>query len=171
MPNVLLEKVEFKIVRTRRGTWRRYLYPTGARFSEYTSAARLFGLPLVHLTLGVNPETGGRVVARGVFAFGRVAVGVFPFGQAAFGLFPFGQLAVGVAAVGQGAFGLAALGQLAVGAGLAVGQLAAGWVAIGQLALGHFALAQAAFGEHLWTPGVADPEAVRFFRGLLERWR
>jgi hypothetical protein len=169
MGNVLLEKVEFKVVRTRRGTWRRHLLPTGARFAEYTSHARLFGLPLVHFTYGVNPETGGRVVARGVFAFGRIATGVFAFGQVAVGLFPFGQLAVGPVALGQGALGLVAVGQIAVGAAFAAGQIAVGWIAIGQLAAGTWVLAQVGVGEHVWTPGSADPEAVRFFRALLGR--
>jgi hypothetical protein len=169
MGNVLLEKVEFKVVRTRRGTWRRHLFPTGARFAEYTSHARAFGLPLVHYTFGVNPETGGRVVARGVFAFGRIATGVFAFGQVALGLLPFGQLAVGPVAFGQGALGLVAIGQVAVGAAFAAGQIAVGWIAIGQVAAGAWVLAQAGFGGHVWTPGSADPEAVRFFRSLLGR--
>ena len=169
MANVLLEKIEFKVVRTRRGTWRRYLFPTGARFAEYTSHARLFGLPFVHYTFGVNPETGGRVVARGIFAVGRIATGVFAFGQAAFGLLAFGQLAIAQIAIGQGALGLFAVGQLALGAAFAAGQIAVGWVAVGQIARGGWVLAQAGLGGHLWTPASADPEAVRFFRSLLGR--
>jgi hypothetical protein len=169
MGNVLLEKVELEVIRTRSGTWRRYLFSTGARFAEYTSHARILGLPLVHYTCGVNPETGGRVVARGVFAFGRIATGVFAFGQAAFGLLAFGQLAVGPIAIGQGALGLLAAGQLAVGAALALGQIAVGWVAIGQVGVGTWVLAQAGVGSHLWTPGAADPEAGRFFRSVLGR--
>jgi hypothetical protein len=169
MGNVLLEKVELEVVRTRHGTWRRHLFATGARFAEYTSHARLLGLPLVHYTFGVNPETGGRVVARGFFAFGRIATGVFAFGQAAFGLLAFGQLAVGPIAIGQGALGLLVAGQLALGAAFAVGQFAVGWVAIGQVGVGTWVLAQAGVGSHLWTPAAADPEAVRFFRSLLGR--
>ena len=167
MANLLLENVEYRIEATPRGTWRRYLYPTGACYAEYRSHATLFGLPLVHHTRGVCPETGRRKVAKGVFAFGRLAVGVFAFGHAAFGLVAFGQLALGLLfGLGQAATGVAAVGQLALGVLFGLGQLATGVTAIGQLAIGQWVLGQIGLGEHRWVQGHVDAEAEAYFRGL-----
>ena len=43
MANLLLEDIEYLVEDTPRGVWRRYLYPTGARFEEFfaTDRARL----------------------------------------------------------------------------------------------------------------------------------
>ncbi len=166
--NLLLTEVRYKIETTRFGTWKRYLYPSGAAYAEFTSRKTLFGLPLVHYTAGRSPETGRRKVAVGVLAVGRIAVGIVPVGQLAVGLAPIGQAAIGVAALGQGALGIAAVGQLGLGILLGVGQIASGYVAVGQLAVGKYVLAQAGAGAHLWSPAVADPDAVRFFRALKE---
>ncbi len=168
MRNALLEPVEYKIDRTARGTWKSFMFPNGHTYREFTSHGRLLGLPLVHYTSGICPETGRRRVARGVFAFGRVAVGIFAFGHAAFGIVAFGQAGLGLAlGIGQASCGLLALGQLAIGGIFGIGQLATGWVAIGQLAAGHWVLAQLGLGSHVWMPRHADPAAVEFFRSLL----
>jgi hypothetical protein len=168
MKNQLLEPVEYKVDRTRGGTWRSFLHVNGQLFQEYRSHRTVFGFPLVHYTRGRSPETGRRVVARGFFAFGRYAVGVVAFGQAALGIVAFGQAGIGLlAGFGQGATGFLALGQLAIGLALGIGQLATGYVAVGQLALGAYVLAQIGHGTHAWTQRIADPEAVRFFRSFL----
>jgi hypothetical protein len=168
MRNLLLEPVEYKVERTALGTWKSFMFPTGRTYREFVSHRRVLGMPLVHYTAGVCPETGRRKVARGFFAFGRVACGVFAFGQAAFGLFAFGQAGLGLLlGIGQATCGLLAVGQVAVGGLFGLGQVATGWVAIGQLALGHWALAQFGAGVHTWTPEAADPAAVEFFRRLL----
>ncbi len=170
MKNQLLEPVEYKVEKTRSGTWRSFLHPNGSLFQEYRSHRTLLGLPLVHYTRGRCPETGRRVVARGFFAFGRIAVGVVAFGQAAFGVVAVGQAGIGLlAGLGQGVCGIFALGQVAFGLALGIGQLATGYVAVGQLALGSYVLAQIGHGAHAWTQRAADPEAVRFFRALLPR--
>src|SRR5438270_367730 len=96
MKNLLLEKVEYKVDETPRGVWRRYVYPDGELFEEFVSHRWVGGLPLLHYTRGRCPETGKRVVARGVVAIGRVAVGVVAIGQASAGLVAIGQLAVGL---------------------------------------------------------------------------
>jgi hypothetical protein len=168
-PAPAAEPIEFEITRTRRGRWRRYTWPDGSVFAEYTSRRRWRGLPLLHYTRGRSPETGRRVVARGVVAVGRVAVGVVAVGQAATGVIAIGQLGIGaLAGLGQATSGIVCLGQLAAGFGFGAGQLASGYVAIGQLALGHYVLAQAGFGDYLWTPERADPEAMAFFTRLAE---
>jgi hypothetical protein len=164
----LLGPVEYQVEETRFGLWRRYLYAGGDLFEEFTSHRRLLGVPLLHYTRGRCPETGKRVVARGLIAVGRLAVGVVAVGQAAAGFVAVGQLALSpLLGIGQAATGLVALGQLAVGALLGLGQFAAGYVAVGQFGLGGYVLAQFGIGEHVWDVRGAAPAARQFFRSLV----
>lgn len=120
--NLLLRQVEYAYTPTRGGKLRRYLYPSEQMFAEYVSRARVGGLPLVHITWGVSPETGRRVTATGVVAIGRRAMGVVAIGQMAVGMVAIGQLAIGVLfGLGQATTGAVALGQVACGAVAAVG--------------------------------------------------
>jgi hypothetical protein len=168
MKNMLLEKIEYKEDATELGTWRRFVYPTGELFEEFTSHQRYLGLPLIHYTRGRCPETGKRVVARGVVAIGRLAVGGVAIGQASFGLIAIGQLAIGVAlGLGQATTGVLAVGQLAVGLLFGLGQFTTGYVAVGQLALGKYVLAQVGAGQHVWDAKAASPVAKQFFRSLI----
>ena len=167
--NLLLEKAEYKIEKTPSGVWRRYLYPSGQSFAEYKSDRTWFGLPLLHYTNGKSPETGKRVVAKGVVAVGRISMGILAIGQASFGLIAIGQLAMGILlGLGQGTTGVFAAGQMAIGAYLALGQVAIGWISIGQFAMGKYVLAQAGFGTHVWNPKSADPVAVDFFKSFFK---
>lgn len=167
MRNLLLEEVEFQVRHTRRGVWRRFVYPSGEYFAEFRSHASIGGLPLIHYTRGRNPETGRRVVAKGVLAVGRLALGVVAIGHASAGVVAVGQASAGLLlGLGQGTAGLLALGQIALGLELGIGQIATGETAVAQLGIGHYVLAQVGWGEHLWTPERADPEAVAHFRGL-----
>ncbi len=165
--NRLLDSVEYQVETTRLGTWRRFMYPNGQVFAEYRSHGRLFGLPLVHYTSGISPETGRRITARGILAIGRVAVGVIAVGQAAVGILALGQLAIGlIFALGQGAIGSTAVGQLGFGLRLGVGQVATGSTAIGQLAYGEHVLAQAGVGAHVWDQRGTDPAARAHFEAI-----
>jgi hypothetical protein len=171
MKNLLMERVDYKVDETGFGVWRRFLYPSGQLFEEFVSHSQVAGLPLVHYTRGVCPETGKRVVATGVFAFGRVAVGVVAFGQAAFGAVAIGQLAVGLLfGLGQASTGVLAVGQLALGLALGLGQFTTGYVAVGQFGFGRYVLAQLGRGQHVWDTQAVDPVARRFFQGLLS-WK
>jgi len=161
MKNLLLEKVEYKIETTNFGVWRRFLYPNGAYFTEFKSHAIFFGLPLLHYTRGKCPETGKRVVAKGVVAVGRLAMGILAIGQAGLGL---------LLGLGQGATGLYAIGQAAIGLMFGLGQIATGEIAIGQLAYENYVLAQVGYGDYVWSMKRADPEAVKFFKSLLARF-
>jgi hypothetical protein len=167
MENLLLQKIEYKIEETPRGIWRRFVYPTGQYFAEFRSHATVFGLPLLHYTRGICPETGRRIAARGIFAVGRVAIGVIALGQASAGIIAVGQAGFGlVLCLAQAGAGFAAVGQVAAGLNFGAGQVASGLTAIGQLAAGKFVLAQLGLGAYLWTPQQADPEAVRHFQDL-----
>lgn len=129
---------------------------------EYRSRATLFGLPLVHIVLGlgINPLTGRIRVAKGIFAMGNIATGVVAVGG----------LALGAVSMGGLAIGLAAMGGCALGALLAVGGMAVGLVAMGGAALGYYALGGAAWGAHPLGGNAQDAEAVEFFKRLLGPW-
>ena len=168
MKNRLLAEVEYKIDETPRGVWRRFLYPDGQLFEEFVSHRWVGGLPLLHYTRGRCPETGRRVVARGVVAIGRLAVGVVAIGHASAGVIAIGQLAVGLLfGLGQAATGMFALGQLALAGIVGIGQFATGWMAVGQFGIGRYVLAQLGVGEHVWDMRGASPVAQQFFRSFL----
>jgi hypothetical protein len=95
MKNLLLEEIEYKIDQTPLGTWRRFMYPDGRLFQEFVSHQRLFGLPLLHYTYGKCPETGHRIVAKGIIAIGRLAVGGLAIGQLALGKYVLAQIGFG----------------------------------------------------------------------------
>jgi len=171
MKNLLLEDVEYKMEQTSFGVWRRFVYPNGAYFAEFTSHATFWGLPLLHYTRGKCPETGRRVVAKGIVAVGRLAMGALAIGQASFGIIAIGQLGLGLLlGLGQGATGLYAIGQVSIGVLFGLGQIATGEIAIGQIAFGKYVLAQLGFGEHVWSMKRTDPEAVAFFKSFLSRF-
>ena len=91
MPNILHEEKEYKIEETSFGTWRRYGYINGTSFHEFKSHACWGTLPLVHYTYGRNPETGRRVVAKGVLAIGRLACGIIAIGHVSMGMLAIGE--------------------------------------------------------------------------------
>ncbi len=170
MGNLLNEKIDFKEERTGFGVWRSYLYANGARFSEFRSYQEILGWPLLHYTSGINPETGRRVVAKGVVAVGRLAMGGLAIGHASLGVIAIGQLGIGLLfGLAQFATGYAALGQAAIAVEWGIGQFATGSTAIGQFAIGDYVLAQAGYGNHVWQQGSADPQAVDYFHGLMQQ--
>jgi hypothetical protein len=168
MKNALLEPVEYKVEETRRGVWRRFLYPTGELFEEFTSHRRLFGLPLLHFTRGKSPETGKRVTARGIIAVGRFAVGIIALGQVSAGILAIGQLSLGLLfGLGQAATGVLAIGQLAIAGLFGLGQFASGYAVIAQFGVGKYVLAQTGMGSHVWDTNGESPVARQFFESLL----
>jgi hypothetical protein len=165
MLNTLLEKPEYKIVKTALGTWRSFGYVNGTSFHEFKSDATLFGMPLIHYTYGRSPETGRRVCAKGVIAVGRLACGIIAIGHASMGIVAIGQLAIGLLfGLGQLSTGLAAVAQMALGVYFGLGQLATGYVAIGQIAFGKYVLAQIGFGEYVLSMARRDEQAIEFFK-------
>lgn len=168
MKNLLIEKVDYKMETTRWGVWRRFVYPDGKSFAEFRSHTTFWGLPLLHYTQGICPETGKRIISKGIIAVGRLAVGFLAIGQASFGLIALGQAALGLLlGLGQASTGFYAIGQLSIGLLFGLGQIATGEIAIGQVAFGKFVMAQAGFGEYVWSMNRSDPEAVTFFKAFL----
>jgi len=136
---------------------------------DYRSKATLFGLPWLHVTSGIDPQTGRVRVAKGIIAIGDRAQGVVAFGGLATGGFAFGGLAIGVFAFGGGALGLVALGGLAVALLAALGGGAIAPIAVGGAALGYLAdggRGGTAIGTHVLDALTTDPVAERFFRSL-----
>jgi len=171
MKNLLLENVEYKVEETSWGTWRRFVYPDNKYFAEFRSHATFWGLPLLHYTRGICPETGKRVIAKGIIALGRLAMGVLALGHASFGLIAIGQLGLGLfLGLGQASTGVYAIGQVAIGLLFGLGQVATGEIVIGQVAYGKYVLAQLGMGEYVWSMNRADPEAVSFFKAFLARF-
>lgn len=167
MKNQLFENVEYKIEETRNGIWRRFLYPNGEYFAEFRSHTTMFGLPLIHYTHGKCPETGKRIVARGILAVGRMAMGIIALGQISAGFIALGQASIGLLfCLAQAGAGILAIGQMAIGVHFGVGQLATGTTAIGQLAIGKYVLAQWGLGSYVWTVRHSDPEALKHFQQL-----
>jgi len=167
MRNLLLENIEYKIEETPRGVWRRFVYPNGAYFAEFRSHFEMFGMPFLHYTRGICPETGRHRIARGVIGIGRIATGVIALGQASAGVIAFGQASVGLLfCLAQAGAGIYAFGQVALGWIFGLGQFAAGTTAIGQIASGRYVLAQLGLGTYLWTHGHANPIAVAHFQEL-----
>jgi hypothetical protein len=166
--NSPLADTRYEILETANGIWRRYAYPNGRSFAEFKTHLNLGGLPLLHYTHGICPETNKRIIAHGVIAVGRTASGVIAIGQLAMGLIAIGQLSIGIVlAFGQAALGTICFGQLSVGLMFAVGQFAAGQIAIGQFALGGTVLAQLGFGKHVIDMNGVDPVAKNFFLNLI----
>jgi len=125
---------------------------------EWRSSAEIFGLPLVHIAIGRNRETGKFLIAKGVIAIGQFAIGIIAMGQFAVGLlFGLAQFAVGIFAIGQFALGFV----------FGIGQFAAGMTAIGQFAVGKYALCQIGYGQYVWSFMEKNVEALEHFKHLL----
>jgi hypothetical protein len=169
MANLLNQQPDYVFSQSRWGATRKYLYDSGMLFREFKSHLKIGTLPLVHITLGINPETGKRLWAKGVIAIGRKAAGIIAIGQLAIGIISIGQLSISLLiALGQLSIaGLFAAGQAGIGA-VAIGQVAVGFVAIGQFAAGFYALGQAGIGKFVLSVHVRNQQAVSFFKSLLE---
>lgn len=82
---------------------------------DFRSKQTLLGMPMVHVTWGMNAETKKLNVAKGIIAVGPRAIGAVAVGFESYGLLTFGILSVGLAPVGMLAIGGAAVGLFAVG--------------------------------------------------------
>lgn len=148
-------------------------------FYAYDSKARICGLPLVSIRVGVvrRQQMSWENVAKGVFAIGNVAVGVVSLGLISVGLLSMGCialgfLALGVIAMGALSLGVVALGLLAFGV-CAMGTYAGGVCAVGSkiavgvaAAAGETAVGCDADAAHvlLWGNGLSREEVEAFLQ-------
>ncbi len=167
MGNVLKQQPDYVISQSKWGVTRKYLYESGMLFREFKSHWKMGVLPLVHITIGINPETGKRLWAKGVIAIGRKSLGVIAIGQVSAGIIAISHLSIGVISIGQLAIGLVlAMGQVSVAGLFSAGQVAVGAIAIGQITAGYYALGQFAVGKFILSVSTQDYEAVSFFKSL-----
>jgi len=124
---------------------------------EWKSQVDVFGIPLIHVAVG--RKSGKLRVAKGIIAIGQFGIGLITIAQFGVG-FVFG--------FGQFIFGAAVIAQFAAGVGFGLGQFATGYIAVGQMVFGVYGLAQLGLAKYLWTAKHHDPEAMAFFRNLLE---
>jgi len=126
---------------------------------EWKSRAQYGRYPFVHIAFGVGPD-GKLRIAKGIIAIGQFGIGVITIAQFGAGLlFGFGQMMAAPVVVGQ----------IAIGILFAFGQIAAGYIAIGQVVFAYYGLAQLGLAKYIWTFERKDPEAVAFFKNILER--
>jgi len=130
---------------------------------SYRSKITLFGVPLWHVAVGIDPVTRKKRIAKGIIAIGDIAIGGVAFGGLAMGGFAFGGLAVGVFAFGGLALGLIAFGGLALAMLAALGGGAIAPIALGGGAVGYLAYGGGCYGVHVWDAMTKDPIAKHFF--------
>lgn len=135
---------------------------------EYKSKRTWLGLPLLHISLRLDPVTGKTRTARGVFAFGGKASGIFAFGGVARGIVACGGIAQGVLAVGGVAIGLVTYGGVALALLMATGGIALGTIALGGLNAGLLAYGGAGFSLLTVQGPEASSLAVWFTKYILE---
>ena len=133
---------------------------------EYRSKATLFGWPLLHVAMGVDPGSGRKRSAKGIIALGSRPRGVIAFGDVAVGVIACGIFGYGVVSISVVAVGVVALGSVAVGLALAMGGMAIAPIAIGGAVFGYYANGAIAWGKHAISPAVYDPLAEKFFSPL-----
>jgi hypothetical protein len=130
---------------------------------EYRSRTTLFGWPLLHLAIGVDPATGRRRCAKGIIAIGSAPRGIIAFGDFAVGVIACGIFGYGLVSISVVAVGVIAIGSVAAGVLLAMGGVAVGAVAFGGAAFGFYANGAIAWGAHALSPNAYDPQADAFF--------
>ena len=130
---------------------------------EYRSPQEIFGWPLLHVALGMDPRTYRPRVARGIIAVGNVAIGLVAVGSLAVGGVALGGVGLGLFAFGGLAAGVLALGGVTLALGLAAGGVALSTMyAIGGLALAPHAIsalgADPVFMRLVaqWWPGIYE---------------
>jgi len=130
---------------------------------EYRSKTTLFGWPLLHVAIGVNPVTGRKRTAKGIIALGGRPRGVIAFGDVAVGVIACGIFGYGLISVSVVGLGVLAIGSVAVGLWAAMGGVALAPIAVGGAVFGYYANGAMAWGVHVLSPEVFDPQAQRFF--------
>ena len=138
--------------------------------SEYKSNRIIFGLPLLHVAHGLDPQTGKPREARGIIAIGGVATGWLAFGGRAYGGVAFGGIAVGGIAIGGIALGMFSLGGLTLALLVAFGGMAIAPIAFGGLAVGYLAIGGQACGANVFDGQHQNSEALRQFYRNYQPW-
>ena len=128
---------------------------------EYRSKIELFGLPLLHITKGINPLTGKTWVSKGIIAIGEIAIGFLAIGGFALGFIAIGGFGIGAIAFGGLVLGLIAAGGISLGVFAAVGGIAYSLI---------YAVGALAHAQYVISPFRVDQEVFdivgRFWSGI-----
>lgn len=129
---------------------------------EYISSITIFGIPLVHVNIGLGRRKDGkRHLAKGVIAIGNSAIGVIAIGAMSAGLISIGMLtlglcfAIGLLSISYLAIGLFSIGYISIGV-LAIGEYSVGVLSIGYqlgigtLVYGNDVIGVRAYGNHVY---------------------
>jgi len=127
---------------------------------EYRSKSTVFGLPWVHIAVGLPRWNGRRRSARGVLAIGDSAQGVVAVGSRAMGVIAMGTFATGILPFGLFSFGVFSVGAFSLGLCVSYGVISIAYGAIGAVAAGIHVRGCYSFGLYEW-PG--DVVAQQFF--------
>ncbi len=136
---------------------------------EYRSKATFFGLPWLHVAIGVDSTTGRKRSARGIIALGSAPRGVIAFGDVAVGVVACGIFGYGIISISVVALGVVALGSVAMGLLMAMGGVAVAPVAAGGAVLGYYANGALAWGKHALSPETHDILADKFFNPTITK--
>jgi eukaryotic-like serine/threonine-protein kinase len=137
---------------------------------EFRSRTTIFGIPLLHIAYGFDPKTGRKRVAKGIFAFGEIAIGGFACGGMAMGGICLGGMSFGLLSIAGLAIGLVgAIGGVAIGS-VAWGGLSLGGVAMGGLAVGYYAYGGDGWAVHGMLGMRRDELAFEFFHPWAHQW-
>lgn len=117
---------------------------------EYKSQKKLFGLPLIHINIGM-----GAYQAKGIIAIGMISKGLLSIGLLSIGILSMGTLSFGFIGIGGFSLSLIALAAIAIGVisigAISIGLFAIGAISIGLFSLGALSIAQyVAIGDHAY---------------------
>ncbi|MDE7213003.1 MAG: hypothetical protein K2N42_00310, partial [Anaeroplasmataceae bacterium] len=118
---------------------------------EYVSKKKVFGVPLVHIHIGL-----GVYRAKGIIAIGNIATGVVSIGILSLGVFSLGLLALGLfswACLSLGLLG--SLGAISIGT-FAFGGVAIGFFTFGGLSIGLYSFGGCAIAKNIAYGGYAN---------------
>lgn len=157
---------------------------------EYKSKRQVWGMPLVHINLGLGRRAHGffsvGLISSGIFSLGLLSMGVVSVGLLSLGLITFGALVFGGLAFGSIALGLLAFGGVAIGlisfGGVALGLLGVGGCSIGLfafggyangsfVAIGDYAVGQIAFGKSTAVGSKISVTPQTFAELKAEAWK
>lgn len=138
-------------------------------YYHYKSKKTLFGLPLVHVSIGMRAKRAKGIIAIGNVATGAIAIGFISCGIFSLGLLSLGLIGLGVLSLGLlFALGSVSIGTFSIGA-ISLGIFTFGAVSIGMYSIGALAIAsKIAVGHHAYghiAVGKEVAEGIRTFVG------
>ncbi len=126
------------------GTVNEQFWVRRGKYYEYKSERTLFGLPLVHINIGLGFRR-----AKGILAIGNIATGYLSIGLISMGFVSLGFIGLGLISIATlGAGLLFSVGAIAAGL-VAVGAIALGVFTLGALSIGMFSLGACSIASHI----------------------